>query len=310
MIYLFYGDDQYRLRERLQQIMLSHVGTAGDINITHISEKYDFNVIKNEAESLPFLSDKRLLVIQNIAQSKDKSLLEQLTKWLPATQTENDIVFVEVESPDQRTSFYKTLLKLGKVEIFSELKPFEVIAWIKERITVSQGNIDADAVSLLQLYCGSDLSRIANEINKLISYDPHITKQTVNKLIDPGFFNTIFELTDALSEKKTKKALNLMTRTLDTGESEIYLVSMLARQVRNLMIVKDLAEHRLSESEIVSKTHLHPFVIKKSLGQSRNFTDNQLLALHGSLIQLDMAMKSTGTDPRLLLTKFVTEMTI
>jgi len=310
MIYLFHGEDKYRLGKRLQGIIKAHKGTAGDLNISRISEKYDFSVIKNEAESLPFLSDKRLLVIYNIMKSKDKTLLEKLSKWLPTLETGNEIIFVENEAPDQRTALYKTLVKVGKVEAFTELKPFEAIAWIKEQVSALGATIDPEAASLLQLYCGSDLARLESEITKLSSYDPHITKTTVEKLVDAGFFNTIFELTDALSEKKSQKALNLLTKTLDSGENEIYLVTMLARQVRNLLIVKDLADHRLSESEIVSKTRLHPFVIKKSLSQSRNFTAAQLLTLHGKLVGLDLEMKSTSTDPRILLTKFVTEMTI
>lgn len=310
MIYLFYGEDKYRLQKRLREIMATHEGAAGDINISKISEKYDFSVIKNEAESLPFLSDKRLLVVSNVLKSKDKALTGDLAKWLGTLSTENDLVFVEDEAPDQRTSLYKTLAKVGKIEIFAEFKPFEAINWIKTQVTEKKGTIDADAASLLQLYCGSDLNRLSNEIDKLVNYDPHITKNTVEKLVDAGFFNTIFELTDALSDKKPKKALDLLVRTLDAGENEIYLVSMLARQVRNLLIVKDLSEHRLSESEIVGKTHLHPFVIKKSLAQSRNFTKNQLLTLHGSLVDLDLAMKSTSTDPRVLLQKFVVEMAI
>ena len=310
MIYLFYGEDRYRLQKRLLQIMATHQGAAGDINISKISEKYEFNVIKNEAESLPFLSDKRLLVIYNVLKSKDKTLSGNLSKWLTTLASDNDLVFVEDEAPDQRTSLYKTLAKVGKIEVFGELKPFEAVNWIKAQVSGKKATIEPDAANLLQLYCGSDLSRLSNEIDKLTSYDPHITKSNVEKLVDAGFFNTIFELTDALSEKKSKRALDLLTKTLDSGENEIYLVSMLARQVRNLLIVKDLSDHRLSESEIVGKTHLHPFVIKKSLSQSRNFTKNQLLTLHKNLVNLDLAMKSTSTDPRVLLAKFVTEMTI
>lgn len=310
MIYLFYGEDKYRLDKRLKEILATHQGDAGDINISRISEKYDFQVIKNEAESLPFLSDKRLLIIKNVLHTKDKTLLDSLSKWLPTAPTTNDIVFVEDEAPDQRISIYKTLTKVGKIEIFAELKPFETINWIKGQVADRQATIDPDAATLLQLYCGNDLSRLSTEIDKLAAYDNHITKLTVERLVDAGFFNTIFELTDALSEKKPKKALDIMTKSLDSGENEVYLVSMLARQVRNLLIVKDLADHRLSEAEIVGKTHMHPFVIKKSLAQSRNFTRNQLIALHGSLVELDFALKSTSTDPRVLLHKFVAEMTL
>jgi DNA polymerase-3 subunit delta len=308
MIYLFFGEDKYRLKARVNELLDAHRGNAGDINISVIEDKFDFPSIKNEAEALPFLSDKRLLVVKNALKSKDKALSENLTKWLPSAPESTDIIFIEDETPDQRTSLYKNIVKNGKVEIFTELKPAEVINWIKKMVQDKQAQISPEAATLLQIYCGSDLTRISTELDKLASYDPHITKTNVEKLVDAGFFNSIFELMDAISEKKAKKALDILNKSLDTGENEIYLLSMLARQVRNLLIIKDLSEHRLSESEIVGKTHLHPFVVKKSLQQSRNFTANELLALHGNLVGLDLAFKSTSTDPKLLLQKFVAEM--
>ena len=310
MIYLFYGEDRYRLAEELQNILTAHRGAAGDVNITQITEKYDFGQIKNEAESLPFLSDKRLLIIRNLLKNKDKTLLENISKWLVNAPSSTDIVFVEDEIPDQRTTMYKALVKYGAVKEFTELKTFEAISWIKQRVTTKGATIDADAATLLQTYCGSDLARLSNEIDKLTNYDQHITKTTIEKLVDAGFFNTIFELTDAISEKKSKRAIEILSRSLSAGENEIYLISMLARQIRNLIIVKDLSDHRLSEGEIVRKTKMHPYVVKKTLSQSRNFTQNQLLTLHGSLIELDLSLKSTSVDPKLLLQKFIAEMTI
>lgn len=310
MIYLFFGEDKYRLKKRVGEVLDAHRGNAGDINISVMDDKHDFVRIKNEAEALPFLSDKRLLVIKNVMKSKDKTLTDSLTKWLTNVPESTDIIFTEDEAPDQRTSFYKTIVKNGKIEIFAEFKSVEAINWIKKAVTNKGGTIDADAATTLQLYCGSDLARLETEISKLSAYNQHITKANVEKLVDAGFFNTIFELTDALSEKRAKRALDILTKTLDSGENEVYLISMLARQVRNLLIMKDLSDHRLSEAEIVNKTHLHPYVVKKTLSQSRNFTKNQLLVLHGKLIKLDWETKSTSTEPRVLLAKFVAEMTV
>lgn len=310
MIYLFFGEDKYSLKARVNALLDAHRGNAGDINISVLEDQIGFGKFRNEAEALPFLSDRRLLVVKNALKSKDKALAENLVKWLPSAPETTDIIFTEEDSPDQRTALYKNIVKTGKIEVFAELKPAEVVAWIKKVTTDRGAQIDPDAASLLQLYCGSDLFRISTELDKLRSYDQHITKINVDKLVDAGFFNSIFELMDALSEKRAKRALGILNKSLDSGENEIYLLTMLARQVRNLLIIKDLSEHRLSEGEIVGKTHLHPFVVKKSLQQSRNFTSNELLALHGKLIDLDIAFKSTSMDPKLLLQRFVAEMTI
>lgn len=310
MIYLLFGEDTYRLNKRLKDILESHRGEGGDFNISQITEKHDFQKIKAEAEAIPFLSDKRLLIVKNIFKTKDKTIQESLTKWLKEMPETTDLVFVEEGSPDQRTSLYKTIVKLGKVETFSQLKSFETVKWIQKKTEEIGGKIDTDAATTLQIYCNNDLSRLENEIQKLLSFDAHITKTNVEKLVDAGFFNTIFDLSDAISEHRAKKGLEILQKMLDTGENEQYLVTMLARQIRNLLIIKDLSNHRLNEEEIIRKTRLNPYVVKKTLSQTRNFSTARLLELHSKLIDLDVALKTTSNDPKLLLQTFIAEMSL
>jgi DNA polymerase III delta subunit len=79
---------------------------------------------------------------------------------------------------------------------------------------------------------------------------------------------------------------------------------MLARQARNLLIIKDLSKDK-NEAEIVKITHLHPFVVKKSLSQVRNFDMSDLLAFHKTILDADLALKTSSTNPKLVLTKLV-----
>jgi len=309
MIYLFYGTNQYRLHSDVTNITSSIAGEKG-MNVSVIDKDITFGKIKNESEAMPFLSDKRAVIIYNIFALKDKSQLEKLVKWLPECPKETELVFVEVDSPDQRTSLYKKLKSLADVRVMADASPMQSIAFIKKEVAARGGSIDDQTASLLQLYAGNDFNRIEQEVAKLVAYEPRVTKENVDLLVDAGFFNNIFDFTDSIAHKNTKKALTILSKMSDAGESEIYIESMIAMQIRNLIMIKDLKSHSLSEQEIVGKTKLHPYVVKKSISQVANFTMEKLLKMHRNLLGVDIKLKTTSNDPKMLLEHFVVSSTI
>ncbi len=309
MIYLFYGEDKYRLAGRLAEIR-KQAGADGDsVNYREMSGSFKGAEIIAEATAMPFLAEKRVLVLEGFLSTKDKSNFESIIAWLPAVPQETELVFVEDGSPDQRLAISKTLKSLARTEAFANLGPAEVIKQIETLTAQKNGAIERSASVAIQLYLGSDLGRISLELDKLISYDKNITKDNVDLLVDAGYFNTIFDLTDAISNQNQKKAIHCLEKALATGENETYLLTMIVSQVRNLLLVSDLKSHGLSESEIVSRSKLHPFVVKKSLAMIRNFTTDQLVSMHRQLLDIDIATKSGGADSKTLLTSFVLKVT-
>jgi len=310
MIYLFYGPDKYRLEKRLAEIkQAANIGNDS-INYREISGDFNAATISSEAMAMPFLSEKRMLVINGLLASKDKALLAEIVEWIPQVPAETEIVFVEADAPDQRLLITKTLMKAAKVEVFANLTPLETARIIETMVTTRGGQIDKQSASLLQMYLGNDLIKIENEVNKLVSFDRIVNKENIELLVDAGYFNTIFDLTDAIAVRNAKKALQNLEKILENGESEIYLVTMIAMQIRNLMLVRDLKLHGLSESEIISKSKLHPYVVKKCLSQIRNFSIEKLMSIHRNLLDLDVAFKTGSAEPKVLLTKFILDSVI
>ncbi len=305
MIYLLFGPDKERLNKRLRQIKAA-AGVSNDgINYREIAADFDAATIISEAGSMPFLAEKRVVVLRGLLGNKSKELLAKIAEWLPQVPAETELILVENEAPDQRLVITKTLNKVGQVENFTNMTPIEAVKQIERAVVEAGGSIDKATASLLQMYLGTDSTRLTNEVNKLVSYDKKVTRESVELLVDAGYFNTIFDLTDAIATRNTKKALHNLEKILESGESEVYLVSMIAMQVRNLLIIQDLKAHGLSDSEMVSRSKLHPFVVKKCLGQIRNFTKEQLIAMHKGLLDLDVALKSGIADPKTLLTKYI-----
>jgi DNA polymerase-3 subunit delta len=295
MIYLFAGEE-YLVNTKLKSLM----STEG---ISVFESPFPIEQIKSQALMLPFFSEKQTIVIKGLLKSKDKDGQKEIANLLSKLPTSTDLIFVEGEL-DERLSLLKTIRKLGKVEIFSALKGAELTRWVQDMVKAKGGQIQPALADKLGSMVGSDLVRLNNEIDKLLAYNPEIKEEAINELVDEGFFESIFAFTDALSAKNPKKAISLLNKLMAGENNEMYLLSMLARQARILLTVKDLSTDN-NEAGIVKISKLNPYVVKKTLPQARNFEINKLVELHESILEADKTFKSSSVDPKIVLTKLV-----
>jgi DNA polymerase-3 subunit delta len=96
---------------------------------------------------------------------------------------------------------------------------------------------------------------------------------------------------------------------LDAGEAPLYLLAMLARQIRILIQVKDLQGRGLGKNEIAGELRLHPYVVEKGMAQAWNFSLSQLEAAHHNLVETDWAIKTGGLEDLVALDLLVVNLT-
>jgi len=96
-----------------------------------------------------------------------------------------------------------------------------------------------------------------------------------------------------------------LQKHLDGGDNPLYLLSMVAYQFRNLLVVKELAEKGLMYASIVKKSGLHPFVVKKSYFACSQFSFDYLKQLYRKIFQIDADIKTGKIEPETALEIFV-----
>ena len=104
----------------------------------------------------------------------------------------------------------------------------------------------------------------------------------------------VFGFLDALGYKNKQKAFLELHRLLDQGESPVYLLTMIAWQIRNLLKVK------LSIGG-GPKPKMNPFVLRKAQSQVKNFEEEELVGIFHKLLEAEIALKTTQQDPKLVL---------
>jgi len=303
MIYFLYGEDNFRSHKKLTEIKSKFADNSlGTTNISIFeAETTDFEKIDQAIQAMPFLSSKKLVIIKNAISSKNSELQSKLSQYLDKVPRTTILIFFEKGIIDKRSGLFKKLIKIAKSKEFIKLEIPQVKNWIRKTVEGQGGKIDQEAVDKLIVACGQDLWRLDNEIEKLISYDKNIKPKNIDKLVHAQINPNIFDLVDAVGSKNLKKCTKTLKDLIDAGTNEIYIHSMIVYQLRNLITVKSLQNKGLSQLEIIKKTRLHPFVVRKTIIQVANFDLAALKKIYRRLLDADFSIKTGKTEPRLSL---------
>lgn len=313
MIIFLYGEDSYRSRQKLNQIKDKFKkADPSNINLTILDgEKIGFSNIKKAVQAVPFLAKKRLIIIENLLAKKNKTLQEELVNYIKEKKIPETtvIVFWERNSPDERTKLFK-LLKKQRAQEFRLLSGYALSKWIEQEVKERGGKIERDALDKLAAYVGNDLWQMSNEIDKLITYKnkKSITPEDVELLVKAKLDTNIFNMIDAIGDKNKKRALKLLHDQIESGEHELYLLTMITYQFRNLLIVKDLIEQGMNQYQIQREIRMHPFVVQKTFSQARNFSLDGLKKIYQKLLDTDIALKTSKIEPALALDLLVAKL--
>ena len=86
----------------------------------------------------------------------------------------------------------------------------------------------------------------------------------------------------------------------EVGRRVQYILSMLARQVRRVIVAQDMTRNGSSQDEIAQRigTKSGSYPMRKPLDQARTFPPSYLAGTHRRLLEADVAFK-TGADGRI-----------
>jgi len=316
MIIFLYGEDTFRSRKKLKELkdkFLREVDPSGNSLVVLDGGKIDLEKINEAASPQSLFARKRMIVVENIFRSKSKDLASKVLIFLNNRERladENIIVFwdEELAATDKKNALFLFLAKQQFSQEYKSLSNVETATWIRKTVTEAGAQIREAATMQLIAFFGSDLWQLSNEISKLLDYKQiGVLKQAtiielsdVNELCRGQVDANIFALTDAIGARNLSLTLELLEREIEAGAVDVYLLSMILRQVKILIQVRESLDEGLGHREIISKLKLHPFVAQKSETQARNFTLDYLKNLFSELVEIDAKLK-TGRGSALAL---------
>lgn len=306
MIIFLYGEDTYRMKEKLKEVIERHK----KIHKSGLNLKYfdDFTNLKDGIRQTSMFKEKKLAVVTNVFASPDfkEEFFQNKKEFL---DSEDIILIYEEENFNKNNSLFKFLKKNAKSQEFKFLTGQGLKAWIKKEFDRYETKIDSGVLEKLIEYIGNDLWQMSNEIRKLASFrnNKTVKAEDIELLVKSKIETDIFKTIDAIADKNKKQALNLLHKHLEKGDSPLYLLSMINYQFRNLLIVKDLIEKHKPYNIILKRSGLHPFVVKKSYYQSQKFTFQELKKIFQKIFKVDLDIKTGRIQPEIALDLLIAE---
>ncbi len=320
MIIFLYGLDTFRSRRKLKELKEKFINEVDKsaLNIQILDgQKLEKAEFENAISTSPFLAKKRLVLIENlISKNKGQKIQKEILETLNKNNLDNVIIIfwegeVSQEKSRSKVSKKRSGLLFNKLkqekyaQEFNLLEPAGCIRFIQQEINFRGAKITPQALKLLSNLVGNDLWQMNSEINKLISLfrDKIIDDQGVKNTVKTKIDENIFKLTDALGQKDKKMALKLISDQLKNGTTPTELLSKMVWQFKNLLLIKEFAEkngYGYSPSNMNYQLGIHPFVIKKTMAQTKNYNLDDLKKTYAELLQIDYKIKTSQIEPEVL----------
>ncbi|MBM3420400.1 MAG: DNA polymerase III subunit delta [Bacteroidetes bacterium] len=244
----------------------------------------------------PMMATHQVIIVRE-AQSLKK--IEEL-----AIYTENPlsstilVINYKYKTPDKRTKLYKSLETKGVYFESPRLRDYQVPPWIKEYLMAKGVGIETDAGALLTEYLGTDLGKIANELDKLIislpAGKPVITMGLIERNIGISKDFNNFELQKALGEKNIERANRIIRYFADNPKDNpvTLTISSLFSFFSKLLIFHSLADK--SKNSVASALKINPYFVREYETAARNYNLSKVVSVIGLLRTFDMRSKGVG----------------
>ena len=298
-VYLLFGEEGYlkrQYRDRLTRALLPEGDTMNyacyEGKGTEIREVIDL------AETMPFFAERRLIVFENTGFFKSGG--NDLADYIKEMPESACFLFVENEV-DKRSRLYKTVKAKGRAVELGFQDEGTLKRWVAGIVRNENRQAGEQTIAYFLNKTGTDMENITKELEKLFCYTlgrDTITKEDVDAVCVTQISNHIFDMVDAVAQKKQRRALELYYDLLALKEPPMRILFLMIRQYRILLQVKGLLKSGYGRKEIASKAGLHPFVAGKYMDQAKHFPTKELRAILEEGAVLEQSVK-TGklTDP-------------
>ncbi len=281
-VYLLAGEEHYyieKAQERILSRLFANPQEQGEA-MQKISGVVDSDDLVGLIETAPFFASKNVLLLQDTSLFKDKNegeekkagkdkKLERLLATLADMPEFSYVIFVQNGKADKRRKIYKTIEKNGMVLEAEAIRAWNINDWLQGKLQTINKDMDREAmayfsgvVSTMQTISLEFLDREFDKL-ALFTQDRRITRELLEKVFAGLPEVSVFALLDAISERKAKKALQLLRWQLNDGTYFTVILALLTRHVRQLWQAQVLQQQGIRGKSLAKPLELNPFIAEK-----------------------------------------------
>lgn len=274
-IYFLMGEEAYYIdliSDFIQNNVLDESQREFDMTVVY-GKDTDMTTIVNAAKRYPMMSPYQVVIVKEAQLIKDWDALQYyIGKPLASTI----LVFgFKYGTPDKRKKWMQDIGKTGVVFESDKLRDYEMGAWISRYAKNKNVTVDEKAIVMLTEFLGTDLSKVANELDKLLLTKPadsnRITPEHVEKNIGISKDFNVFELQAALINKDVLKANRIVRYFADNRKANpmVMVLAQLFNFFSNVMMYHYLPDK--SQGAVASELKINPYFVKDFERASKAF---------------------------------------
>ena len=212
-VYWLQGEEEYyidQLVDHAEHHLLPEAEAEFNLTVFY-GRDADWTVVMNACKRYPMFAEKQVVLIKEAQHMKD---IEKLESYIAAPLASTILVVAyKGKSLDKRTKLHKLVLSGAELFNSEKIKEYKIQEWIAELVHSKGYNIQPKCIAMLEEHIGNDLSRIANEIDKLslnLAGKKNIEEDDIEKYIGISKEYNVFELQDAIAKKNLVKAIQIL----------------------------------------------------------------------------------------------------
>lgn len=325
-VYFLYGPEDYLIEEEIQRLLSETLSEKERGLNMHIfsGEDHSSQEIVRAAQTLPMFSQYRFVLVSEadeFDEDKTETLLEYIQNPSPSTCL---VMYAQTLGLWKRHR--SDIEKVGEVIECTRLKGRGLVSWVRKRMTEKGKTLSEEAADYLVEVVGDHLHDLENALEKAflsVGEKRAIELADVEGIASDVKISTVFDLMDAIGHQNLEKAFGILEKAMESKtipfrkEEESsrrmddpvpLLLSMMAKQYRNIRRVKEMAFRHHGAAEVALATGMSPWSVKKLMDQGKYFSDGSLREGILKCHETDLSIKRGRGPKDLLMEKLVIDL--
>lgn len=291
-VYLLYGEEEF-LKKSYKGQLIGAVAGEDTMNVMTFDGKgADPVAVRDFLVTMPFFAQYRLAVLSDtgLFASSSEEWADMIAE-LPETAV---LLFVETKV-DKRGRLYKAVSKYGYACELKRPSENELMRWTVQLLKKDGKVITQQVCEAFLSRAGENMDNLKVQLEKLICYvgeRQEITMADVDAVCTEQASSQVFRMLDAATEGHAQAALSLYYDMLALREPSMRILYLIGRQCNQLLLVRELTASGAGSAQIASELKLQPFVVTKTIRQSRAFSAEQLKGFVQMCVELEELVKT------------------
>ncbi|MFK5957735.1 MAG: DNA polymerase III subunit delta [Lutibacter sp.] len=299
-IYFLMGEEPYyidKISEFIEKNVLSEE-EKGFNQMVLYGRDVAVEEISDNAKRFPMMAEKQVVIVKE-AQDLSRTI-EKLVSYVENPQPSTVLVICyKYKTIDKRKKLYKSLQKTGLIYDSKKLYENQIAEWIRRVLLGKKYKIENKAASMLVEFLGNDLSKISNELDKLMVVLPigsTISAKDIEENIGISKDYNNFELRKAVGERNVFKVNQIINYFAQNQKANplVVTISLLNSLFTQLLIYHTLQDK--SKSSVARALKVNPFFVSDYITAAKNYPMRKVSQVIAFLREADVRSKGVGAN--------------